>query len=149
MRNLWETKFWAKVDKTETCWNWTAYVTKYGYGAFRIGNAVCPAHRISYELSMGAIPDGLVIDHLCHNKRCVNASHMRIATRKQNGENRSGAQKNSASGIRGVSWNSRSRCWVAYVKNNGKQIHLGRFDNMLDAEKAAIQARTNLFSVSN
>jgi hypothetical protein len=86
-----EERFWAKVDKTETCWLWTGAITKRtGYGAFgmQLGSVnrwhnVLP-HRFAYELLIGPIPEGLVIDHLCFVRRCVRPDHLEPVTATEN-----------------------------------------------------------------
>lgn len=78
-------RFWAKVKKSDGCWEWTAYQNRAGYGRF--GNApgkTMLAHRFSYELENGPIPGGLVIDHLCRNAACVNPKHMEAVTQRVN-----------------------------------------------------------------
>lgn len=62
------------------CWKWTAARHVAGYGAFSAGGY---AHRESYRLFVGEIPDGLHIHHKCHNKWCVNPGHLEALTRKQ------------------------------------------------------------------
>ena len=75
--------FWAKVKKTETCWIWTG-AQSLGYGQTSIKHKVIWAHRFSYELHKGPIPDGLQIDHLCKNKLCVNPDHLEAVSQKEN-----------------------------------------------------------------
>lgn len=77
-------RFWSKVNKTESCWVWTACKTKLGYGQFGISNVVYYAHRVAYELVRGRIPDGMVIDHLCRNPSCVNPAHLDVVTQSEN-----------------------------------------------------------------
>lgn len=80
-----EERFWAKVDKTETCWLWTAGRNRDGYGLFssqRGGQR--SAHRIAYEWERGPIPDGLQIDHLCRVTSCVNPAHLEAVTGRVN-----------------------------------------------------------------
>lgn len=79
------TRFWEKVDKSGTCWIWTATVSIGGrYGAIRVDRKMRPAHRVAYELERGPIPDGLEIDHLCGNTRCVRPDHLELVTHREN-----------------------------------------------------------------
>ena len=73
-------RFIAKVEKTETCWNWTAYKNPKGYGAFE-GTM---AHRWSYEYYKRPIPSEWQIDHLCRNTSCVNPDHLEAVTLEEN-----------------------------------------------------------------
>ena len=77
-------RFWSKVDKTNECWEWTASTTGNGYGQFWINGKLTGAHRVSYEMEYGPIPDGLQIDHLCENKLCVRPSHLEAVTQQEN-----------------------------------------------------------------
>lgn len=139
-------RFWDKVDKSETCWNWTAYRDPRGYGRFSIGGIPGYAHRISQEMVSGPIPPGMDIDHTCHNRACVNPAHLRVVSHKQNHENRKGAARNSASGIRGVSWHTKVGKWRAVVRHNGKQVSGGYFDDVNEAAEAVKQLRLRLFT---
>lgn len=77
--------FWAKVQKTEGCWNWVGAKNQEGYGNFGLGNRkVGKAHQFSYELHKGPIPQGLELDHLCRNRACVNPDHLEAVTHKVN-----------------------------------------------------------------
>lgn len=72
-----ENRFWQQVDKTESCWLWTGSLTHNGYGRMGFRGKVHRAHRLAYELLIGgAIPDGLTLDHLCRERRCVNPAHL-------------------------------------------------------------------------
>ena len=130
-----EDRFWSKVDKTSSelgCWLWTASKDIKGYGALghATGYPTPKAHRYSYILSFGDIPEGMQIDHKesSHGcpKHCVNPSHLRLATQKQNMENR-GAHKGSRSGRRGVHWSGDGGRWVAKVYHNKVGYYLGSF----------------------
>lgn len=66
------------------CWLWLQFLTSDGYGSIRSGNRMHPAHRVAYELYRGEIPVGLVIDHLCRNRCCVNPWHLEVVTRREN-----------------------------------------------------------------
>lgn len=80
-------RFWAKVDKSDGCWNWTASLTANGYALFKLdttaGKSIM-AHRYAYQELNGPIPDDLTIDHLCKNRRCCNPAHMEVVTRGEN-----------------------------------------------------------------
>lgn len=80
-----EASFWAKVDKGDGtgCWNWTATKTR-GYGMLRVHGGQMSAHRFSYLLHHGAIPDGADVDHLCRNHSCVNPAHLEAVTHREN-----------------------------------------------------------------
>lgn len=81
-----EQRFWAKVEKTDSCWLWTASVnpgTGYGQFGLRHGQMV-QSHRYSYELANGSIPAGLDVHHACHVRHCVRPEHLVATTRSQN-----------------------------------------------------------------
>lgn len=137
-----EERFFAKVEKTDGCWNWTAGLNRYGYGRFRGADKAVLAHRFAYEFLVGPISSGLQLDHICHNRRCVNPDHLRAVTNKENSENRAKNQ----SGIRGVHWNKRDKRWSATMTHNGKRIHVGYFNTAGEAEVAVITKRNELFT---
>ena len=66
------------------CWEWTACRCKQGYGRIGLNGKVVKAHRAIYEILVGPIPKGLVIDHLCRNRSCMNPSHMEPVTAAEN-----------------------------------------------------------------
>lgn len=79
-------RFWEKVDKAAPggCWIWQASLFFSGYGQFQVGHAKIRAHRWAYEREFGPIPDGLVLDHLCRERRCVNPAHLEAVTDREN-----------------------------------------------------------------
>lgn len=88
-------RFWSKVNKNTAngCWEWTAGLTmvvegmngqRGGYGRFRLGATTFMAHRVSFSLNGGTLVDGMVIDHLCRNPRCVNPAHLEQVTYSEN-----------------------------------------------------------------
>ncbi|HEY7824270.1 MAG TPA: HNH endonuclease signature motif containing protein [Acidimicrobiia bacterium] len=83
---LWD-RFWNKVDASGDCWEWIGATAGNGYGKINVkGRDHYPefAHRVGWELLVGPIPDGLVIDHLCRNTLCVNPDHLEPVTHKVN-----------------------------------------------------------------
>lgn len=79
-----EKRFWAKVRKTDTCWLWEAGQQGEGYGSFKINGRHIQAHRFSYELLIGPIPEGLELDHLCRIRLCVRPEHLEPVTHQEN-----------------------------------------------------------------
>lgn len=86
-------RFWAKVNKTATCWLWTGGLggkRALGYGRFPVNNKlsgkyrVYLAHRLSWELLRGPIPADKQIDHLCRVRHCVNPDHLELVSIKEN-----------------------------------------------------------------
>lgn len=78
-------RFATKYTVAESgCWNWNDYVTPKGYGLFRYQGKTQKAHRVAYQLLKGDLVDGLVIDHLCKNRSCVNPNHLEQVTNKTN-----------------------------------------------------------------
>lgn len=77
-------RFWAKVNKSDGCWIWTAGKTDDGYGTFWTGNTHSKSHRISWALTNGAIPEGLQICHHCDNPSCVRPDHLFTGTNLDN-----------------------------------------------------------------
>ena len=67
------------------CWCWTANkLNEKGYARIEYRGRTTPAHRLSYEVHVGPIPTGLVIDHLCRNPCCVNPDHLEPVTVGEN-----------------------------------------------------------------
>ena len=146
-----EERFWAKVDKNGpqpdgidgTCWVWTASVNNVGYGQLKDGPRTAKAHRLSYEWCVGPIPDGLVIDHLCRVRRCVNPDHLQPVPQMVNSQ-RQGIRINNKSGHRSVHWVAKARKWCVQVTANYKVYSGGHFTNLEDAVAAATKLRQGL-----
>ena len=93
-----EQRFWLYVDKEDgpvpnyapelgPCWPWVGSKSVTGYGKIRKGaknEGTVLAHRVAFELAFGPIPDGLVLDHLCRVRHCVNPAHLEPVTSVEN-----------------------------------------------------------------
>lgn len=78
-------RFWAKVAKNDGCWVWTAArVHGNGYGQFWSGGRLVLAHRFSWALHYGTIPDGLCVLHRCDNRPCIRPDHLFLGDIRDN-----------------------------------------------------------------
>lgn len=101
------------------CWEWQAAVAGAGYGVIgRTDEGSRYVHRIVYEFSVGPIPDGLEIDHLCRNRRCVNPDHLEPVTHTEN--------------RRRARWSRCARGHEIFERKNGRRTCL-----RCDADRAA------------
>ena len=137
-----EERMWSKVSKAGDCWLWTG-TKRDGYGMIKREGVMAQAHRVSYEMTKGPIPEGAMLDHRCRNRSCVNPDHLRPVTNKQNQENKL-ATGPGKSGARGVHW-FRGR-WQGRVGHNGKLHFVGYFQDVEEAKAAVIAKRNELFT---
>ena len=118
-------RFWPKVRKTDTCWLWEGAISPDGYGSFYGGNRRnCKPHRFAYEEMVGPIPEGLVLDHLCRVRHCVNPAHLEPVTERENA-------------LRGVSPNVK-----AFLSGVCRRGHELTADNSIVKPNGARQCRT-------
>ena len=77
-------RFWSYVNKTTTCWMWTGGTFGGRYGQFRLGRHKVKAHRFSWAIHGGLLPDGSILCHTCDRPLCVNPAHLVLG---DNGDN--------------------------------------------------------------
>ena len=97
MRITAEARFWKKVNKTSTCWEWTAHKLYNGYGRFNLNGKTDYAHRISWQFATGEYPKGKQILHLCDNPSCVRPDHLFLGTITDNMSDRNKKGRQSTS----------------------------------------------------
>lgn len=144
-------RFWNRVDKSGECWLWLGSLNRTGYGNYWRAPTTVVAHRAAWEDIHGPIPPKMELDHyICRIHHCVNPDHVRVTTRKQNAENRAGANAGSKSGVRGVYWDKKRGKWFGQVKHNYRAYRIpGLFDTIAEAEKAVVAKRLELFTHSD
>lgn len=77
-------RFWLNTIQDDSCWEWDGSKSDRGYPIFWDGSKNVRAHRFSYELHKGPIPEGMTLDHLCRNRGCVNPAHLEAVTQGVN-----------------------------------------------------------------
>lgn len=120
---------WALKHKTGKFY---AVLYKYDKGI----STQCYLHRIIMDAS-----DGIFVDHINRNTFDNRKENLRLATKQQNGENLTGANRDSKSGIRGVSWNLQNKKWLAQVKVKGCAYYLGLYEDIKEAETVVVTFR--------
>jgi hypothetical protein len=76
--------FHAKIKSLGNCWLWSGPTNDCGYGICKILGCPYYAHRLSYEIHIGTIPQGLLVCHRCDTPNCVNPEHLFLGTQKDN-----------------------------------------------------------------
>ena len=138
-----EEAFAARAERRGECLIWTGAKVSTGYGQLQVNGRSTLAHRYAWECENGPIPDGMLIDHICHNQACVDVEHLRLATWQQNSRNRAGATALSSTGVRGVHpYGDRYR---AGVTSNGVFRWYGIFDSIEEASETVRRERARLF----
>lgn len=103
-------RFWARVNKTETCWLWTGDIWPDGYGRFWLAGKNVRTHRVVYEWTYGAFPADLLVCHHCDEPLCVRPDHLFLGTTTDNirDASKKGRMKNNWPVFRGAA-NCRAR----------------------------------------
>ena len=94
-------RFWEKVDKSGNCWEWKAALTTKGYGYFYYKGVLTNAHRVSYEIANGLIPEEMCVCHTCDNRKCVNPKHLWLGTIADNNKDMVDKGRSINSGAKG------------------------------------------------
>lgn len=137
--------FWAKVVKTEACWDWKGYKNKQGYGRMGIAASQCVnAHRVSWVIHSGQIPAGLFVCHRCDNPSCTRPDHLFLGTRQDNVDDmlikkRSRHfQKNKYYGVveeKRYDGPNRKNRWRSFIVISERVIKLGAHTSVLEAAR--------------
>tara|TARA_R110000868_G_scaffold56253_1_gene174261 strand:- start:403 stop:948 length:546 start_codon:yes stop_codon:yes gene_type:complete len=103
-------------------------------------------HRFIWAWHGYSLEPNQEIDHVDGNSLNNCIENLRAVSSKQNNENRKSAQKNSKSGVKGVSWDKSTKKWYAQIQHNGKVKYLGLYENIEDAIAARIAAEKEYFT---
>jgi len=117
--------FWRKVEPAENgCWVWTAGKYPNGYGHVHIRTGFkryrdAGAHRIAWALVHGSVPaDGLVIDHLCRNRACVNPAHMEAVPQREN------VLRGDSPAVARERWRSQTHCKRGHSLTDSENVYI-------------------------
>lgn len=77
-------RFYTDESSPDECWPWTGALNKFGYGVFGYKGRSQLAHRMTYAVKVGDIPEDRVVMHTCNNPKCVNPNHLRLGTQGEN-----------------------------------------------------------------
>ena len=113
-----------------------------GYRKIKINGRCYRSHRLAWLYVYGEWPE-LDIDHIDGDRSNNRISNLRCATRSENGQNRK-INKNSTSGMTGVSWHIKTAKWRAYITVMGNKVFLGYFDDLQSAKYAYLKAKSKL-----
>lgn len=127
--------FWTITKGRKTKGHLVGTVTQGGYRITTIKGKPIYVHRLVWEMSHGAIPSDLFIDHIDGNKLNNRIENLRLVSPQDNVKNTK-VHKHNSSGVMGVGWYKSQKKWRAYINLQQTQIHLGFFSKQSDAIKA-------------
>ncbi len=115
-----DNQYWSKVKKTDGCWTWSGSKNSHGYGQLRSNKKLIAAHRVSWELHYGGIPEGMCVLHYCDNTECTNPNHLYLGTLKTNSQDMMKKGRGGGQFIKGMAGNKTSICHKGHSKESGK-----------------------------
>lgn len=138
-----EVRFAQRTERQGECLIWTGTKRTTGYGEMSVDGKPWLIHRWAYVQAHGPIPDGKHVDHVCHNKLCVEPLHLRAVTPAQNAYNHPGARRGRDL-PRNV-YRTPSGRYVVIVRKDGRGRNFGTYGTPEEAAMAAAEARLKLF----
>lgn len=117
-------RFFSNIDVTDSCWIWSGHVTQNGYGQIKYKSKGLGAHRVSYQIHKGPIPEGLYVCHSCDNPSCVNPDHLWLGTHTDNMRDMYAKGRQRSNPVRGHD-NRSSKLTEAQVVYIKQQLRLG------------------------
>jgi len=141
-------RFMGKVTIGELgkCWLWTASRSEEGYGFIRISSSTKKAHRVSFELFVGVIPDGMLVLHSCDNPPCVNPAHLKLGTDATNAIDKAikfRGHKSKTGTPFGAVRNGNG--WTAQCRYGGKRFFLGHYNTAEEASSVALAFKASRY----
>lgn len=137
--------YWSMPLVETGCVVWLGTLTESGHSKIGVGYDQKRAHRVAWELVNGPIPDGLMIDHRCGVRPCINVDHLRLATPAQNSAHLTVMDSRNTSGHRNVFWDKSRGKWMVLIGFDGRYRNFGRFSDKADAIRVANEKREELY----
>lgn len=138
----------AIVDDKDFEWlnqfKWYAMRSTNNWYASRVVKRFGNQRSILMHREITRAPVGMDVDHINHDGLDNQRSNLRVCTRSENLANQS-AKPNNTSGRKGVSWDARTKKWIAFISQNNKTRNLGRFGTIEEAHVAYSQEARNIF----
>lgn len=131
----------------EDCWTWKGTKNAGGYGVLSVYGRRMLGHRLAYEEYVGQIPEGLIIDHICHTRDCANPYHLRAVTAADNNANRSSLPNTNTTGAIGVRQDKKTGRWIATIGYKGKLHYVGTYDTIEGASRAREVKQRELYGL--